>query len=360
MALILNMIRNKYDTSVIFLYAIGKEKFLPAEFRKNIPYTTISSWRKTDYSKYTGHEFRYFFDEAFDKIELNYRYKRTKNLLFSCGRAWMQLLPFLIPVIKKANDDKFLQRKILKAVTYMEPQLGLDRALRLFQLSRSKYRQWVLEARFDCFDSFTAICSKHHPHQLEVNEIKKMKKLLTDDEHDHWPIASIAAFSLRNKSLTASLYSWYKYARLLGITKRGIRKRPKRIGLVALYPNEYLHVDSTVFDLASGKRIYITFVMDNFSRMILGYHVGERLNFLIVIKALAKALKIIATHPDQTRAQINDRLHSFLVADGGSENHNRKMDEFLYKLSGRKITKVRALKQILYSNSPSEAVNKIM
>jgi hypothetical protein len=46
------MIKNKYDTSVIFLYAIGKENLLPTEFRKQIPYSTISTWRKTNYSIY--------------------------------------------------------------------------------------------------------------------------------------------------------------------------------------------------------------------------------------------------------------------------------------------------------------------
>ena len=31
------MIKNKYDTSVIFLYAIGKENLLPIEFLKKFP-----------------------------------------------------------------------------------------------------------------------------------------------------------------------------------------------------------------------------------------------------------------------------------------------------------------------------------
>jgi len=34
--------RKKYDTAVIFLYAVGKENLLPADFRSKIPYTTIS------------------------------------------------------------------------------------------------------------------------------------------------------------------------------------------------------------------------------------------------------------------------------------------------------------------------------
>jgi hypothetical protein len=43
--------KNKYDTSVIFLYAIGKENVMPCEFRKQIPSSTISTWRKTNYSE---------------------------------------------------------------------------------------------------------------------------------------------------------------------------------------------------------------------------------------------------------------------------------------------------------------------
>ena len=62
--------KNKYDTSVIFLYAIGKEHVLPLEFRKKIPYSTISTWRKSDYSNYLGHEYRYHFDEAFNSFEI--------------------------------------------------------------------------------------------------------------------------------------------------------------------------------------------------------------------------------------------------------------------------------------------------
>ncbi len=64
--------KNKYDSSIVFLYATGNEHLLPEEFRKQIPYTTIFGWRRTDYDKYLGHEFRYFFDDAFENAELKY------------------------------------------------------------------------------------------------------------------------------------------------------------------------------------------------------------------------------------------------------------------------------------------------
>ena len=79
--------KNKYDTSVVFLYAIGKEHLLPNEFRKKIPYSTISTWRKTDYSNYLGHEFRYHFKEAFKTQELANENKKIRGTLISLARS---------------------------------------------------------------------------------------------------------------------------------------------------------------------------------------------------------------------------------------------------------------------------------
>src|SRR5690606_34162417 len=124
-------------------------------------------------------------------------------------------------------------------------QLGLERALRIIGISKTQYNQWTLEARFECFDSFTQLCIKRHPQQLGVAEILKIKKMLTDPRTDHWPVVSIAGQALRTKEVIASLYSCYKYARLFGVYKRPAKKQRKPVGLQASEPNEYLHVHTT-------------------------------------------------------------------------------------------------------------------
>ncbi|MFI5150942.1 MAG: hypothetical protein ACHQRM_14490 [Bacteroidia bacterium] len=342
--------KNKYDTSVIFLYAVGKERLLPEEFRKQIPYTTISNWRRMDYSRYTGHEFRYFFDEAFNNAELNFHYRKMKKAMLGFAKTWVELSAFIKPLIKNAGKDRKMQMKILKAIGYMKSHIGLDRSLKLLGVSRTLYQQWVLATRFDCFDSYTALCVKRHPHQLQLKEIETIKRVLRSSEFDHWPIVSIASLCLRKKKLTASLYTWYKYARLLGITRKLVGKIRKTVGLRAKCPNEYLHVDTTFYLIIDGKEICITFVMDNYSKMILGFAVAERLSFALITEALSNALAVIMKHPDQE--------HSYLVADGGSENHNKQVEEFIAKLSDHKITKIIALKDIVFSNSPVEAIHR--
>ena len=64
-----------------------------------------------------------------------------------------------------------------------------------------------------------------------------MKKLLQDPTYEHLPVVSIAGLALRNRSVVASLYTWYKYARLFGIQKEEIRKLVKTVGLITSYPN---------------------------------------------------------------------------------------------------------------------------
>ncbi len=344
--------KNKYDSSVVFLYAIGKEDLLPREFRRQIPYSTISSWRKNDYSQYLGHEFRYFFDEAFSSAELSHRYHKLKKTMMSLARSWITLSDMFVPLVKSAANDKKNKNNILSVVNNMKTHFGLERTLKLMGLSKSLYYQWTLEARFECFDSYTQLCVKRHPQQLELKEIRKIKTLLTDPETDHWPIVSIAGNALRKNQVIASLYSWYKYAKLWGVNKKLIKKQRKTEGLIAICPNEYLHVDTTFYPLVNNKMVCISFVMDNYSKMILGYHVSENNTFKIVKHSMTKALKVIMKHPDQK--------HSYMVTDGGKENNNRHIDAFISNLSKHKITKIRALKDIRFSNSPVEAVHRTM
>lgn len=342
--------KKKYDSSIVFLYAIGKENLLPEDFRKKIPYSTISTWRKADYSKYLGHEFRYHFDDAFTVYELRAENKKLKSLLYNLSKSWLTLSHVLLPIVKKAKGDKELQYKIISVVNYLKELIGLDKTLKILNLSKPLYYQWVLESRFECFDSYTQLCVKRHPQQLESKEVIKIKNLLTSSETDHWPIMSIQGDALRKKKLIASLYSWYKYTRLWGIKKKLVKKQKKKVGLVAKFPNEYIHVDTTFYPLINGKNICISFVMDNYSKMILGYHVAENNTFDIVRNSLSKAIKVMAKHPNQK--------HTFLVTDGGRENHNKNIDAFISNLTKNKITKIRALKDIRFSNSPVEAVHR--
>jgi putative transposase len=154
--------------------------------------------------------------------------------------------------------------------------------------------------------------------------------------------------------------TWYKYARLLGIQ----RNRPKfdkrkTLGIRASLPNEYWHADVTIYELATGVKVYIYLLMDNFSRRVLSWRASDKLTASIRLDTIREALSLI---PEPQN--IN------LLVDGGSENNNETVDAFLSPSpngegptcpdSSGGVRKIIAQKEIHFSNSMIEAMNKIM
>lgn len=123
-------------------------------------------------------------------------------------------------------------------------------------------------------------------------------------------------------------------------------------GIVATRPNEYLHVDTTHYELERGITASIVFVSDNFSKAILGWRAAMGKHATNVVEALRDTVATIRQHHP-------DRISSVLVADGGRENHAGCVEDLLRGTVRPDITKVIALKDIQFSNSPIEAINKI-
>ncbi len=345
--------KNKYDTSVVHLYSSGNEQLLPEEFRKQIPYSTISTWRKTNNQDYLGYEFRSFFEDVRVTASIKTENEKLKRILRGITKSWIMFSPQVEGIVKTAKKDKELQKKILECIFLLKRDMGLKSALRFFGISKGTYDLWLLEHKVHCLDSFVALCAKRHPHQLRLREIRKMKRMLTDPSFSHWPIVSIANMALRKGSIVANIDSWYKYAKILNPWReKPVKKTVKTQGIVSKCPNEYLHVDTTFYPINSSKTLVIAFVMDNYSKMVLGYQVADSISFRVVKEALAKAVDTIS--------QQESLCESYLVTDGGTENNNKHIDEFISEVSGHKITKIRALKDIRFSNSPVEAIHRIM
>jgi len=62
--------RLRYDTSLVCLYAIGREALIPQQLRARVPQSTASTWRTLDTALLVGHELRAFQGEAIDHYAL--------------------------------------------------------------------------------------------------------------------------------------------------------------------------------------------------------------------------------------------------------------------------------------------------
>ncbi len=246
-------------------------------------------------------------------------------------------------------DNEVFLSAIQKLLTVLPQKF----VLRLAGISAPAYYYRICKSKISCELSPVFLCLRKHPLQLALKEVNKMKELFTDARFACWPVASIAHYARINGLLYASLSTWYKYSSLLGFKKLFPKPDVKTKGVTSLQPNEFLHVDTTFYTLPDGTKSAITFVSDNFSRMILGWSMAERNCAENVKAALSMAI-------ENTRKYYPQHICTTLMADGGSENHALTIEELIAATPHPKITKVIALKDIGFSNSPIEAINKII
>jgi len=114
-------------------------------------------------------------------------------------------------------------------------------------------------------------------------------------------------------------------------------------------------VDTTFLPLPDDTKAAIVFVSDNFSKHILDWACSLKHGAQNILNALQMAMETIREyHPNQAT--------SLLVCDGGGGNKALSVEEWLRITNDPTITntKVVALKGIAFSNSPIEALHKIM
>ena len=162
-------------------------------------------------------------------------------------------------------------------------------------------------------------------------------------------IISICYYAIRNKILSVSPQTWYKYNKLLGIRRHAFKRRnPYKKGLKVTYPNQYWHADITIFKTLDNVKHYIYLVVDNYSRKILSRDMADRVSGETRMETLREAWE--KTQPEQKVE---------LIVDGAPENNNRYIDRFIDSTEVD-IKKSIALKDIVFSNSMAEAANKLL
>lgn len=135
---------------------------------------------------------------------------------------------------------------------------------------------------------------------------------------------------------------------MLGYNNRHLRPKKNYKSLKTSKPNEIWCADVTVFKTLDGVKHYIHFLMDHYSKMILGFRIEKSSSAFAIKILLQEAYKKLA---------IDDDI--IFLTDGGSENKNSTVASFI----NSKLVKMKHLiaqKDIQFSNSKIEAFNKII
>ncbi len=340
--------RNIYHTSIKLSY---KMNLLPAETVNRIPKSTLHRFKNSDYSNIFGIELSHYLQQNELLIKELIQCRTALNI----SRCVIKIKNAVIKIRESALTGFNMIKEIVDTVNSVKYLTGLDTALSHFSISRSTFHSWSFQVKHYCFNSFIGKCLRRWPNQLSLSSVEKIRSLCNDEKFNGWPIASIAHYAKRENLLNISIHTWYKYAKLIGISKKPPKCLKKRkTGIRANTPHQFWHADVTLFKTMDNDRAYIYFVVDNYSRAILSWRVSLKLSSETRLGTIREAYeRYISSDDNPSLSDVQ------LIVDGGSENINSTVDEYI-NAPGISIKRIIAQQDIIFSNSIVEAVNKIV
>ena len=314
---------------------------LTIDFKSTIPASTLSNWKRKNVSEIIGCN-----SLCDNDVSILKEIAKSKKLL-RAAKALYVLFHTITQLFNHAQNKAELLRQhkatILKTIEKVQPILGTKRILKSIGLTSSKMYYWLEKKK--CDNSIFQLCQPRHPHQLLSSEVNIIKNYLLNEKFENWSALSIYYQALREKTVFMGMSTWYKYANRLGVKRKFFKLNRKReIGIRASKPFQIIHMDVTIFKPLDQIKVYIYFIVDNFSRAILNWKASLEYSSAIALDVLKEAIQKHDIGIDAT-----------LVTDGGPENHG-EVSNFI---NGKEnINHVIAQKDIIQSNSMVEAVNK--
>ncbi len=235
------------------------------------------------------------------------------------------------------------KQQLLRGVTRARKTLPLTAALRVLGMPGPRYHAW-LRAELRCELDDRPSCPKTSPARITTAELMTIKDMVLSPLYRHMPIATLARYAERLGAICLSPNTWRRLVRERGWTRPRLRLYPPKpkLGVRALAPNAIWHIDVTVLRLLDGSRVYLSAVIDNFSRRILAWGLTDKLSPLLTCRVLADAARHLPAPPRDTT----------LVSDSGSENIAAAVTEALHT---ELLAHILAQVDVTYSNSMIEA-----
>ncbi len=290
------------------------------------------------------------------KIIADKRLQNYRKLFVSFCRLYLSI----IGIFGRQNFSKFVRGNRKTLIPFIDKLIlvsGINKKVvfKFLNISAKQDSRWKTMEQYACSKSLIRLCYKRVPRQISIGEITIMKKLMTDKTMEHWSSSSVWGFGVKQKMITMCRSTWYLYCKLLHLhrTRKKYKVVKKRISVRADYPNQIWHMDVSIYKTFDNIKYYVYTVVDNFSRKILAYDYSTELSADIRIKSLKSAVNLVSSENQAEIPNID------LIVDGGSENNNQKVSEFI-KDCQINIHKKIALKDVLYSNSMIESTFRML
>jgi len=320
----LNTSRKSYDTNVKHFVRMGLLSSMPFELKEQIPTSNINRWRYEDPKKYVGCEISDFVKK---ELDLYKRIGQTNNL-------------------KKLNESYFKLCDVFNDIVYKVK--GVNNAIRVFNISRTTYQNYKSIVIHKCNASYFKWCVRKFPNQLLAKEVVTIKTYMENEMYKFWSKSSVYLKAVRDKNLHCCLSTFYNYCNMLGFENLPKRKKSEDYKPIkTTRPNELWCADVTIFRTADGVKHYIHFLMDHYSKFILGFCVEKSSN--------ANAIQFLLQEAYEKHKPQNLQF----LTDAGSENVNNTVFSYVNSVI-YPIKHIIAQKDVVYSNSMVEALNRVM
>lgn len=342
--------RISWDTNVKHYIRNGLYNNLPNTIKEKIPKTNKYRWENETNDKYTGCEVASFIKEELELIKRTGESRNAKKVMeayFKLSDTYHEITGRIKGVMKQVALQK---EKIVNAVEIAKEFIPVETALKVFNISRATYHNYKTLVINKCDASYFLWCVKNYPHQLLKKEIFQIKNYMDNKAYSHWSKSSVYLLALRNKEISFCLTTFYKYSKLLGYGKsRHLQPKIKHFSLTSYKPNEIWCADVTILKTTDYKKHYIHFLMDHYSKMILGYSVEN--------SSSPKAIKNLL---QEAYLKHKNKAPITFVTDAGVENVNTIIVLEFINTTNQDIKHLIAQKDIPFSNSKIEAFNKII
>ena len=237
--------RKSYHTDFKIACNFG---FLSDHTYKSIPKTTRHRFKHSDYSNHIGaKEYSQIISNMYiiKRIAKLQKLVNTLKVLFKANDVIKSIYQKYTQPLHTFFNKESVRNKIIKFIKQNSNYFDISKLAKLFNISAHTFYKWIKK---ECYSSPFKKCYQRHPFQLTLKESNKIKQMLLDPNFKHWPIVSIAHYAIKNSIIFVRPRTWYKYAKIFGLTRPRPKNRRKKnkTGIRASKPNQIIHADVTI------------------------------------------------------------------------------------------------------------------
>ena len=245
----------------------------------------------------------------------SFQFNDIESLKSNFSEIIKQSFAFFLSIIDQKKQTlqtfKKSKAKMSEMISLLEVFMSTEEICVIFRISRRTL--FNLKRNLTCKKSVTRECFGSSPNQLSQSEIQIIcERYFNNPVFEKYRLSNLYAKILSDKTLYLSKSRFYDLAKQMGESEK---RKPKCIAkqycsLKAKQPKEILQMDKTHIRIKDSGPLWLNLIIDNFSRVVLGFTFSRSSSSSITLKNFKGVIK------EHKLENNNFRL----ICDSGTEN----------------------------------------